>query len=57
MVDKSPIVITVTDVGHLTCEWWTPDAGDIICKLCQDCRGWRTDTRPIDCTAGNPYCG
>ncbi len=57
METKEPIKINVSMAGSLTFEWWTPETAALMCDLCQKCKGWNSGEKPLDCTAGNPYCG
>ena len=55
------INITVEN-GEIVVDWWTPEAGDLICDLCGECVGWREvgflKTGVANtCPHANPYCG
>jgi len=51
------IELRILPGGRIESDWWTPEVGDLICALCGKCQGWRTEEKPIDCLAGNPWCG
>jgi hypothetical protein len=56
--DPRPITISIDPhSGHLISSWWDPATGDLICTLCSDCKGWNSPEKPLDCSAGNPWCG
>jgi hypothetical protein len=43
--------------GTVHSDWWTPEAGDMLCALCGKCPGWESVKKPLDCVAGNRWCG
>jgi len=52
-----PVVFTVAENGCLISEWWDKETAEIICALCQECPGWESDARRIDCPNQSKYCG
>lgn len=57
-IKPKPVVFKVDpNTGHLISDWWDEETADILCKLCTDCPGWRSGKKPLDCTAGNQWCG
>lgn len=47
-------VIKILPGGEVASEWWTPTTGELLCELCGECDGRHP---PVDCVAGNPWCG
>lgn len=63
-VQNVPITFTIKPSGEVTCDWWTPEAGKIMCTLCGK-NGKEPDItdllNPEDpchlCLNRNAYCG
>jgi hypothetical protein len=56
-VEATEIKITIDETGTVSSDWWTPEQAEVICLACQECEGWKTANRKLDCTAGNQWCG
>lgn len=51
------LVLKIDKNGRITSEWWTKESADMICRLCQKCKGWNSGEKPLECVAGNQWCG
>lgn len=67
MVEVSPgleVTFTLKSFGEVTCDWWTPEAGKIMCTLCgksgkdPDITDLLNPDNPCHlCLNRNAYCG
>jgi hypothetical protein len=54
---STKLVLKIDKNGRITSEWWTKDLANMFCRICQKCKGWKTEERPIDCLNANRWCG
>lgn len=54
---SSKIKLTITKEGTVICDWWTPEAADLLCSMCKKCKGWKSEEKPLGCVTGNQWCG
>ena len=54
---KKSVSVEITGDGSIIAEWWTPELGDIVCMICNGCKGWRSEEKDLKCWNGNQWCG
>jgi hypothetical protein len=60
--EETPVQVREIEIrflpdGTVETDWWTPEAGDILCGICGGCPGHRSPDVDRRCPAGNPWCG
>jgi len=56
-METKEIEITITQDGLIFSDWHNKDLAELLCQVCQACKGWKSKERKDYCINQSIYCG